>query len=277
MLPNPSQQPARRAGAGRPAPRSRVYFPLEWENVRWRTIVKNLERQRAELVLRHQGWLAERPRAFQDLVLARCELMKLKPTQIVYELGDEAGGLYGLVEGHVGVHLAVRGLDPSLGFVGRPGFWAGDAAAVRGAPRLVTIVANTRCRIFRLRRAELLLIAQRDPLVWAHVALLMGHTVERCVNIIDALKRHDPVARVAAMLLSLIADVPQLAPVIRVSQAELGSMTSLGRGSVNAALRELQERRLIRRRYRSIEVMNARALGQFAGRAERKALRTAAA
>src|SRR5580698_3958526 len=176
--------------------------------------MKNLERQRAEQVLRRQGWLADRPRAFQDLVLAKCELMKLKPNQIIYEAGDDTGGLYGLVEGYVGIHLAVRGLEPSLGFVGRPGIWMGDAAAVRGAPRLVTMVANTRCRVFRLRRAELLLLAQRDPLVWSYLALLMGNTVERCINIIDALRRQDPLSRVAAMLLSLIAEAPQQPPVI---------------------------------------------------------------
>jgi CRP/FNR family transcriptional regulator, cyclic AMP receptor protein len=235
--------------------------------------VNSLERQRCASVVRHHGWLAETPRAFQDLLLPRCDLLRLKPKQNVYEVGDDAGGLFGLVEGRLEVHLAVRGLQPTLAFIGAPGFWVGDAAAVRGHPRLVSVIAGTRCRVLRLRRAELFLLGANYPQTWAHVTLMMARNVERCVNIIDALKRHDPIERVAAMLLNLLEE----GPLIELSQSDLAAMTSLGRGSVNAGLKALQARGLIRRRYRSIEVLNGAGLRQFAGRTPRSARRTAAA
>lgn len=226
----------------------------------------NLERLRAESVMRKYGWLAGRPRAFQDLVLARCELLTVKATRAVYKSGDAAGGLFGLIEGALGVHLATAGSVSTLAFMGAPGFWVGDAAAIRGHPRLVTIRAASDCQVFRLRRAELMLLGAQEPMTWMHVAVMTAQNIERLVNLIHVLKRSDPEARVAALLVMLVDELRQQKPVISATQTDLAAMAAMGRGSVNAALRTLEARKLIRRQYRSVEVLNSAALRQFARR-----------
>jgi CRP/FNR family transcriptional regulator, cyclic AMP receptor protein len=228
--------------------------------------VKIFDRKQAEHVVRSHGWLSEIDRAFQDQVLAKCDLLRIGAKQNVYEVGDEPGGLFGLVTGRVELHLGMHGLEPTLAYIGGPGFWAGDAAAVRGHRRIVSVVATSRCQMFRLTRADLHRMGSSSPVLWAHLAKLLARNLARALSVIDALKRNDPDARVAAMLVNLLEELPQGHVVIDASQTDIAAMAHLGRGSVNAALKNLQTRGIIRRRYASIEVTKANGLRHFAER-----------
>jgi DNA-binding MarR family transcriptional regulator len=76
-----------------------------------------------------------------------------------------------------------------------------------------------------------------------------------------------PMIRVAAILNTLLEEQPlEQRSALVISQADLAAVSHLGRGSVNAALKELQARGLIRRRYGAIELLRTSALAQLAGR-----------
>jgi CRP-like cAMP-binding protein len=225
-----------------------------------------LTRKQAEAVVRSHGWLSRTSRDFQDLVLAKCDLLRLKPTQNAYEVGDQAGGLFGVARGRVEMHLPAHGLEPTLSYIGGPGYWVGDAAAVSGRPRVLSVIAASHCQLLRLPRAELQRLGAGNPAVWANIAMLLAASTVICISLIDALKRNDPVARVAATLVVLLDDLPNGAAVLDISQSDLASIAHLGRVSVNAALKELQSRGWIRRRYGSIELTKPTALRHFAAR-----------
>ena len=83
-------------------------------------------------------------------------------------------------------------MDLALAYVGGHGFWTGDAAAVRRHPRLISVVAGSHCQVLRPTRPDLKRLATCEPVSWAHVASLLASNVALRVNLIDALKRNEP-------------------------------------------------------------------------------------
>ena len=57
-------------------------------------------------LVRSKGWLRQTPVAFQSAVLDRCILEKFTPGTPVYAVGDEPGGMFGIVTGAPGVSVA---------------------------------------------------------------------------------------------------------------------------------------------------------------------------
>ncbi|HEX8815027.1 MAG TPA: Crp/Fnr family transcriptional regulator [Terriglobales bacterium] len=229
-----------------------------------------LRRQEAEAAVRRFGWLSETDRHFQDRLLARCDLLAFKPTQYIYQAGDEGGGLVGVVAGQIEIHLPVQRLDSTLIYLAGPGFWTGEAAAVRGHARLISLIARTHCQLLRLPRYELQRMTAADPSFWRFIAILIAGNERRTLRVIDALRCNDPVRRIATMLTTLLGDSGTDGRTLEVSQAELAAMCNLARGSISAGLRKLEQRGLIRRRYGAIEVGDCELLRHFAERLPRK-------
>jgi CRP/FNR family transcriptional regulator, cyclic AMP receptor protein len=219
-----------------------------------------MQRAQADAFIRRVTWLAETPVAFQDRLLAKCDVLRLQKAETLYSVGDAATGLYGVVEGYVEVHIPERGVESTLSYVGGPGCWLGDIAAVTGQPRRVSIVGRSACRLLRLPRAEVVRMTDSDPLAWRYFLLLLARNYARTVRVVYALKQADPLRRVAAMLLVLLEDNPPGAMEAQASQSDIAELANLGRTKVNASLKALERRGMIRRGYASIEVTDSQAL-----------------
>lgn len=222
-----------------------------------------MERRQAEAFMRGKTWLSETPADFQERMLAKCDLLQFKAAGSVYEVGDDPGGMFGVVEGHIELHLPTHGSETTLAYIGGPGFWAGDIAAVTGRSRLISIVAGAGSQLLRLPRAELLRMAASDPNVWRNIVLLLARNLAKSMRVIAALKRSEPESRIAAMLLILTEDQQGRPAIVSASQTHLAALTQLSRSAVNAALKGLEDQGLIRRRYGSIEVPAPAALDDF--------------
>jgi CRP-like cAMP-binding protein len=211
---------------------------------------------------RTRGWFSTTPPEFQNKVAARADLIRLIPDQPLYNIGDDSGGLFGLVTGRLDFHLTTLGNLETLAFIGQPGIWVGDIAAVMGHKRIMTIVAHSPCDILRLPRAEMLRILQEVPSAWLHIAEMLAQNFARAVETIEYLRCPNSTRRVAAMLLSLTGNRPP--EPIRLSQIEMAEMTHLGRTNVQAALFDLAGKGVLRRGYASVEIVDVAALRHFA-------------
>ena len=94
-----------------------------------------------DIVLKH-GWLRHTPIPFRSAVLDRCLLEKFSAGTPVYSIGDEAGGMYGLVEGGLGISMAPRERGPYTAHFAMPGTWFGEIAAFTRQPRQVGLTAT---------------------------------------------------------------------------------------------------------------------------------------
>jgi CRP/FNR family transcriptional regulator, cyclic AMP receptor protein len=218
---------------------------------------RSTEKRQAEAFLRGVTWLAQTPPNFQDQLLSRADVLRLKKGELLYDVGDDATGLFGVAEGHVEVHAPRVGVEATLSFVGGPGFWLGDIAALTGQPRRVGIVARTDCRLLRVPRAQIVRMTETDSEVWRSFSLLLARNYAKSMGIIHALKQTDPARRVAAMLAVVFEDNPPGVTTAPASQWDIGELANLGRSKVNTSLKALESRGLIRRRYGAIEVLDA--------------------
>jgi CRP/FNR family transcriptional regulator, cyclic AMP receptor protein len=223
-----------------------------------------VEREAAARVVQSVGWLSTLPLPFQHVVLARSDLLHYPEATPLYDVGDDASGLFGVVEGMLELHLPWKRRDNTLAHLGGPGFWAGDAGAIAGNSRRIAIRSRPGARLFRLPRAEVLRITQEDPSSWRHFAMLLAGNSLTAIAIIDALKRDDPLERVAATLLNLVDSSHVDRPVLQASQSDVGALARLGRSSVNVALAELEQRGWLRRQYGALEIIDLAALRRFA-------------
>jgi CRP/FNR family transcriptional regulator, cyclic AMP receptor protein len=222
-----------------------------------------MDKRQADTLIRQAGWLAETPIEFQDQVLAKCDLLRFKKAELIYDAGDETGGAFGVVDGHVEVHVPSPGVDATLSYIGGLGFWFGDLAAFTGRHRRVAVIAGSDSRLFRLSRADIAHLTGRDPSVWRYFMVMMARNLRLAMSTVFVLKQSDPLKRVAAMLLVLVEDAGKGEIRVPASQWDLAELTHLGRSKVNASLAALETRGYVRRRYGSIEVVDAVALQDF--------------
>ena len=86
-------------------------------------------------VLRERGWLSRTSPEFQDAVLERCDLLKLGPGTTVFLAGDDTGGMFGIVDGRVELHLPAPEGAASLAHIGGRARGSGTSrrsGAIRG-------------------------------------------------------------------------------------------------------------------------------------------------
>lgn len=214
-------------------------------------------------LLSRLGWLADTPADFRNALLSRCLVRTAGPGDALYHVGDAAGGLYGVVQGQLGVHGAQHGANPTLVHIAGPGFWTGEFAALTGGARMVSLIARSHVVMVRLPRAELLRLAEADPSAWRYLATLSVQNTARAMAIIGALRRDKATDRLAATLVNLGAELGSGSAVLHLSQDDLGTLARLSRGSVNTALARLEREGLVRRSYSAITLLDRAALAAF--------------
>lgn len=217
----------------------------------------------ASVIARTHGWLSGTPSDFQDKVLARCDLLQFAPGTSLYTAGDEAGGLYCVVEGAIKLYLTWPSGEPGLGHVAGPGYWAGDLAALTGRSRRISLTAKTHCHVLRLPRPGLLSLAEEQEGSWRHFVALMSSSLSLTLDIIDALKRDNNTKRVAACIINLAEGATDGPKTIHVSQSELGEIANLSRSRVNDIVSDFERRGWMRRGYARIDVIDISALSSF--------------
>ena len=217
--------------------------------------------------MRRFGWLSSQPRAFQDQVLELTELRHFAAGATIYNIGDVALDIWGLVEGELGVFMAPEASAPFLVHVAKPGWWVGDTALISETPRRAELMTREESWLLRLSKQSIYQLAKTDPETWRRLALIsIGH-LDHALSIIAGLTDCDSRARVAIALrrLASISDKnPARSATLNVSHAELGEMVHLTRNALAPILKEFESLGLISQRYRAIEIPDISALDRYA-------------
>jgi len=187
----------------------------------------------------------------------------VEPGQCVF-LQDEPGDrMYVLAEGAVKLFVSSRNGGIVELVRHRPPATFGEVALLDGGPRSAeavepsTLLVVTRPELLRLLRAE-------DQVAEALLRTL-GTIVRRTTRQVTDLAFLDLQGRVARQLLVLAGDGKGTVRT-SVTQAELASMVSGARQTVNQALRSLESRGYIRADGRSFEILDRERLERLAER-----------
>jgi CRP-like cAMP-binding protein len=76
----------------------------------------------------------------------------------IFDRGDAADVMYGVVEGEVDIEIAGRVAETA-----GPGALFGEMALIDGSPRSARAVARTPCRLARIDERRLLFLVQQTP------------------------------------------------------------------------------------------------------------------
>jgi CRP/FNR family transcriptional regulator, cyclic AMP receptor protein len=199
----------------------------------------------AHEVVSTQGWLSLTPAAFRGAVLDRCLFQEFGAGVPVYTIGDEAGGLYGLVEGALGIAIAPRENGPYMGHFAMPGTWFGEISAFTRQPRRVGLTTIRPTVLLHLPLKGLDEIVRCDPAAWRLFGLITIEHLDLSMGSSDDLMIRDHFKRFVAVLLRLgdcrIADRPNGLPIeIDIVHEEITFMANVARTTVGAILRKLE-------------------------------------
>jgi CRP/FNR family transcriptional regulator, cyclic AMP receptor protein len=215
--------------------------------------------------LARNGWLSSTPPSFRERVLAACKLMNYDADQVVYNQGDNTGGLFGLASGRIAILIAPQERGPYFAHAMRPGNWFGMASALNKAHRGMGLRATRPSQALLLPASEFDKIAKDDPAFWRHLAVLAFIISNLSTCAADDLVIRDPAKRCLATLVRLAglrhaADGSPETADVDITQDELAHLANLSRNAVGNYLRHFEAKALIRLGYKNIEVVDRKAI-----------------
>ena len=180
----------------------------------------------------------------------------VEPGQCVFVQDEPGDRMYVLAEGVVKLFVGSRNGGIVELVRHRPPATFGEVALLDGGSRTASAEAVERSTLLVMTRAELLHLLKAEDQVAEALLSTLGAMVRRTTRQISDLVFLDLQGRVARQLLALAADGDGTPCTRRVTQAELATMVSGARQTVNQALRSLESRGYIRADGRSFEILD---------------------
>jgi CRP-like cAMP-binding protein len=186
--------------------------------------------------------------------------------QCVFTQDQPGDGMYVLAEGAVKLFVSSRDGGIVELVRHRPPATFGEVALLDGGSRSASAEATERSVLLVVTRAELLALLRSEEQVAEALLRTLGSIVRRTTRQVSDLAFLDLQGRVARQLLVLAGNGGGVARTRQVTQAELASMVSGARQTVNQALRSLESRGYIRADGRGFEILDRTRLEHLAGR-----------
>lgn len=223
------------------------------------------DREAACEIIRNKGWLRRTPVSFRSAVLDRCRLEKFAAGMPVYSVGDDPGGMYGVVTGTLGISVAPGEHGPYTAHLAMTGSWFGEAAAFTRQPRRVGLTATRDTELLHLPLHAIDEIVRQDPGAWRYFGLITIGQLDAAIAGADDLMIRDHVQRFVAVLLRL-ANCRHVNPrngeptEIDVSHDDLARMANVARTTAGGILRKLEAAGHLALSYRCISILTPEAL-----------------
>jgi CRP-like cAMP-binding protein len=180
----------------------------------------------------------------------------VEPGQCVFTQDEPGDRMYVLAEGAVKLFVSSRDGGIVELVRHRPPATFGEVALLDGGRRSASAEATERSVLLVVTRAELLALLRSEEQVAEALLRILGTIVRRTTRQVSDLAFLDLQGRVARQLLVLAGNGGGVARTRQVTQAELASMVSGARQTVNQALRSLESRGYIRAAGRSFEILD---------------------
>ena len=230
--------------------------------VRRALIVDQLKR-----VFSTRGWLSRQPQAFRTRFISLGRLIELERGVPVFHVGDEPGGVYGIVSGAIEILGGTPWQLPVLAHIARAGDWFGHGPVLRGGNRSLTFVAAEQSTLLQVPLDRLRPQLRNDPDFAARLAQMADASTEAVIGVARDLLIRDSARRLAAVLLRVTAAgevPPDNGQGYALTQAQLGEMANISRHYVNRILAMMRRAGWIDARYNRIRLLDVPALKAFA-------------
>nr|WP_240989666.1 Crp/Fnr family transcriptional regulator [Salipiger mangrovisoli] len=225
----------------------------------------SVTRQHWELA--NLGWLGERSARFRQEVSTHVLLRRYSSGDYPHHVGDDAGGIYGVIEGSFGTYAVSDAAGIVLGHIFREGAWFGQGPITSGKPRYLSFKAMEPSVILYLPPAALNQIAQSFPGAERELMSLSEYNQVLMTRVVSDLLIRKTECRIAAVLLRLFEIRPgglRGGDRCRLTQAELSEMANTSRHTANTVLKSFEQKGWIEVSYGSITLINPEELRRYA-------------
>ncbi|HLG81170.1 MAG TPA: Crp/Fnr family transcriptional regulator [Bradyrhizobium sp.] len=224
-----------------------------------------MDKNAASKIVLGRGWLRHTPAPFQRAVLDRCLLEQFKAGKAIYSIGDEPGGIFGIVSGCLGISVAPRERGPHTAHFATPGSWFGQASAFTRQPRRVGLTATRDTVLLHLSLRAIDEIVRCDPSAWRLFGLITIYHLDVAMGGSDDLMIRNHFKRCVAVLLRIgncrVATPRDRRPIeIDINQEQLAFNANVARTTAGAILRKLEAEGHIALSYRRIDILAPDAL-----------------
>lgn len=183
--------------------------------------------------------------------------------QIIQQRGDAADGFWLIEEGAVRVgQFLPDGEFRAVALLG-PGDSYGELAVFSGKPRIVDAVSRGESRLKLIAAKPFLEALGNYPASTRALLGALSEQLQDTLSILAGLRHGTNPARLAGLLATMAGEDSGPASVT-ITQQELADLLGVTRATANAALRELDKRRLVKRGYGSIAIPDRDRLARFA-------------
>jgi CRP-like cAMP-binding protein len=220
-----------------------------------------------ERIFAERGWLSRQPPAFRTRIIAMGRLVTLATGAPLFHIGDNPGGVYGIVSGAVAVLGGTRWHVPALAHIERAGDWFGHGPVLGSSERTLSFQAFEPSALLHLPLDQLRPQIQGDPDFAARLAQMANASTDTVIWTARDLLIPDSGRRLAAVLLRVTAmgKVPPADPRgYALTQAELGEMANISRHQVNRTFAVLQRAGLVEVSYNRVRLIDVEGLMAFA-------------
>jgi len=227
-----------------------------------------LDRRAAETLILRDGWLAAQSQAFRTAVLRKARLIECPPGGALFHVGDDPGGIYGVVDGGIGIHVPQPGQGATLlVHIARRGVWFGHGPLVRRTRRTLEFSIIEPSWLFHAPLAAMDEIGAASPANARALYSISEFSLDVAVAAVATLQIRSVGRRIAATLLRVAPqpDVGGHGPLdIVITQAQIAEMANASRDLVNRTLGELAVRSWLSTSYGKVTLLDTAALGAFA-------------
>ena len=201
--------------------------------------------------------------ALQAHLLRGSAERRYEDDQIIQQRGEMADGFWLIEAGEVMVGQFLREGDfRAVALLGK-GYSYGELAVFSNRPRIVDAVSRGQSTLRHISAHRFLDALGNYPASMRALLGALSHQLQDTLSLLAGMRRGTNPARMAELLVNLAGEVRHEARV-EITQQELAELLGITRVTANAALKILQQARLIERGYGTIIVRDRDRLMQFA-------------
>jgi CRP/FNR family transcriptional regulator, cyclic AMP receptor protein len=224
-------------------------------------------------ILRADHWYRSLPEPFASRLLDAATVRELPARATLFARGDAPTGLHAVVTGAVRVVRLTDEGDEIMQRVAEPPIWFGEVELIDGEPPTLHVIAERDATVVHVPLAALERLLEDDPRMWREVARLAVRRLRLATAVLEDLATSPPEVRLARRILMINGGYgdwhERKLRAIDVRQAQLASMVSVSRQTLNQLLKDLEARGVLALAYGRIEVVDETALREIARLEER--------
>ncbi|WP_295857352.1 Crp/Fnr family transcriptional regulator [uncultured Xylophilus sp.] len=219
----------------------------------------------ARKFLNESSWVAELSEDARERVFSDVREQIVEAGGIVASKGNSAASWIGVAEGLLKISSVYR-TGKVVMFSGIPeGSWVGEGSVVKRELRRYDIVAMRLSRVLHLPASTFRFLLDTSIEFNHAIISRLNERLAQYIGMMEIDRLSDPIARVARTIATLYNPVlnPHMSPILPLSQTELGELIGMSRQSVSAALKQLEDKGLLKAGYGGLIVLKLQSLANY--------------